>query len=419
MKSIVISKPDKSLTGTVNLPASKSISNRLLMIRALTPAGFTIHNLSQADDTALLQRHLETILRGNGKKRVAELDCGNAGTVMRFLTSFLSVRTGKWMLTGSDRMKQRPIGILVDALRHLGVTIDYLAKPDYPPILISGGNLQSNRVSLDPRVSSQFTTALLLIAPVLPGGLNIHLKGKQVSAPYTDMTVRLMQQFGVKVKKSGSGIRVSHSSYFPADIAVEADWSAAAFWYEAAVFAHEVDLELTGLNQNSLQGDAILPEIYRNFGIRTEFTGRGIRLTRFGKNIDGFYYDFTDYPDIAQAVMATCTGLGIRGRFEGVQSLQIKETDRLRAMKYEMEKLGIRVTISKTGDLITALEIEPVKRLFPEDLAFETYGDHRTAMSLAPLALVSGKLKIINPEVVAKSYPDFWEHMKNAGFQIR
>lgn len=418
MKSIVITKPDRSLRGTIGLPASKSISNRLLMIRAMTADGFDIHNLSKADDTTLLQKHLAAVLQGNGRKKVIELDCGNAGTVIRFLASFLAARPGRWVLTGSDRMKQRPIGILVDALRQLGTTIDYLAKPEYPPILISGGDLKGGQVTLDPRISSQFTTALLLIAPCLPEGLRIHLKGRPVSALYTEMTIRLMKQFGIKISKNKQGIHVRHGAYIPARITVESDWSAAAFWYEAAVFARDVDLLLTGLDQDSLQGDAILPRIYQNFGVRTEFTGDGVRLTRFAKKIDGFYFDFTDYPDIAQAVMATCTGLGIRGRFEGVQSLQIKETDRLKAMKYEMEKLGIRATLSKTGDLVTALEIEPFKHVIPEDLTFETYGDHRTAMSLAPLALISGKLKLINPEVVAKSYPDFWEHLNDTGFRI-
>jgi 3-phosphoshikimate 1-carboxyvinyltransferase len=259
---------------------------------------------------------------------------------------------------------------------------------------------------------------LLLIAPYLPDGLILHLKGKQVSLPYAQMTIQLMQLFGSKVKQGKTRIHIGAGAYTTHDYTVESDWSAAAFWYEAAVFADEVDLELTGLRFDSLQGDSVLPVIYHNFGIMTEFTDRGIRLTKTKKKIDGFYFDFTDYPDIAQAVIVTCAGIGIRGRFEGVQSLQIKETDRLRAMKSEIEKFGGQVTFSREGTLITTLEIKPAKPNFPGDLTFESFKDHRTAMSLAPLVLKTGKIRILNPEFVVKSYPRFWEHLTSVGFDI-
>ncbi len=419
MKSIVISKPDKILKGSIQLPASKSISNRLLLIRALCGNDFKINNLSDAADTLLLQKLLETILQGKGKKKVTEIDTANAGTVMRFLTSFLSIQPGKWVLTGSERMKQRPIGILADAMKHLGASIEYLSKPGYPPLLINGGDLSGKEITIDPGVSSQFTTALLLIAPCLPKGLVIHLKGKSVSMPYAEMTIRLMQLFGAQVKLGKTRVHVQPGTYTPGEITVESDWSAAAFWYEAAVFAEVVDIELRGLLFDSLQGDAVLPAIYQNFGITTEFTDQGIRLTKTVKKIDGFYFDFTDFPDIAQAVISTCAGIGIRGRFEGVQSLQIKETDRLRAMKNEIEKLRVPVAFFGEGDWISALEIKPVKPVFPDGLTFETYGDHRMAMTLAPLAMKTRSLIIRNPDVVMKSYPDFWEHLKSVGFNIQ
>jgi 3-phosphoshikimate 1-carboxyvinyltransferase len=245
------------------------------------------------------------------------------------------------------------------------------------------------------------------------------LKGKKVSSLYVDMTVRLMEFFGARIKAGKTRIHVRPGVYTPCELTVESDWSAAAFWYEAAVFADDVDLELEGLKFESLQGDAILPAIYQNFGIRTEFTGKGVRLTKVRKKIDGFYFDFTDYPDIAQSVIITCTGLGIRGRFEGLKSLQIKETDRLRALKNEIEKLGIQVVASDKGDEMPAMEINASKPGFPSGLAFESYGDHRMAMTLAPLALKAGPLKILNPDVVVKSYPQFWEHLKMTGFEIR
>lgn len=419
MKSILVRKPDNCLKGSLLLPASKSISNRLLMIQALSGKEYTINNLSEAGDTLLLQRLLETIPGGPGRKKVVELDAANAGTVLRFLTAFLSLKPGKWVLTGSERMKQRPVGILVDALKHLGAAIEFLAKPGYPPLLISGGGITGRELSIDSGTSSQFITALLLIAPYLPKGLILHLKGKTVSSPYVDMTIRLMQLFGSKVKQSKTRVHVRPGTYEARDYTVESDWSAAAFWYEAAVFADEVDLELLGLQFESLQGDSILPVIYQNFGIRTEFTQHGIRLTKVDKRIDGFYFDFTDYPDIAQAVIATCAGIGIRGRFEGLQSLQIKETDRLQAMKSEIEKIGVRVTFSRDHDAITALEITPAKPKFADSLTFESWGDHRTVMSLVPFAFKADSLKIRNPEVVEKSYPQFWEHMKSLGFEMQ
>lgn len=419
MKSIILSKPDKILKGKIALPSSKSISNRLLMIRALSGKDFAIDNLSEADDTGLLQKLIAIISSGHGKKNVIEIDAAHAGTVMRFLTAWLAVKQGKWVLTGSERMKQRPIGILVEALNHLGASIDYLAKPGFPPLLIIGREISGSDVFIDQGVSSQFITALLLIAPYLPHGLTLHLKGQKVSTPYVDMTLRLMEYFGIQVKAGKTRIHVKPGLYKPREYRVESDWSAASFWYESAVFADEVDLELEGLKFESLQGDSILPVIYQNFGIRTEFTETGIRLTKVKKKIDGFYFDFTDCPDIAQPVIATCAGLGLRGRFEGLKSLQIKETDRVSALKNEIEKLGVQVIVSDKDNELLAMELRIPRRSMQPGLTFETYGDHRMAMAMAPLVLKADNIKILNPDVVVKSYPLFWEHLKLVGFEIR
>jgi len=296
MKAVVVSNPTKSLKGKIALPASKSISNRLLMIRALSGCDFTISNLSEADDTLLLGNLIDAIHHHHEPSRLMEIDTKNAGTVMRFLTAYLAARPGKWMLTGSERMKQRPIGILVEALKNLGAVIDYLSKIEYPPILVKGNPLTGKEVTIDAGISSQYSTALLLIAPYLPEGLTIHHKGTVVSIPYIRMTTRLMQYYGASAKEGKTCIKVPPGRYLPRRFQVEADWSAAAFWYEAAVFAQEVDLELHGLFQNSLQGDAILPEIYQNFGIHTEFNAQGIHLTRIRKKPEGFYFDFTIIP---------------------------------------------------------------------------------------------------------------------------
>ena len=418
IKSIVIAKPDKILKGCIRLPASKSISNRLLMIRALSGNDFEIRNLSEAEDTVLLQKLIASVNAGIATNKPKELDAGMAGTVMRFLTAWLAIRDGKWVVTGSERMKQRPIGILVEALNYLGASIDYLAKPGYPPLLIRGTKLHSRELGVDAGVSSQFTTALLLIAPYLHDGLIINLKGKAVSSPYVKMTIKQMELSGARIKEGKTRISVKPGLYLPVDFTVEADWSAASFWYEAAVFAEDVDIELVGLQADSLQGDSVLPMVYQNFGIKTEFTTKGIRLTKIRRKIDGFYFDFTHCPDIAQSVIATCAGLGIRGRFEGLKSLQIKETDRLRAMKNEISKLGIAIELINEGDGNTAMEIKSSKGSFPPGLTFETYGDHRMAMAMAPLVLKTGTLKIMNPDVVVKSYPNYWKDLTSAGFDL-
>jgi len=338
--------------------------------------------------------------------------------VMRFLTAYLATRPGKWMLTGSDRMKQRPVAVLAEALKSLGASIDYLAKIGYPPILIKGQPVSGKEVAIDAGISSQYSTALLLIAPYLPHGLLIHHKGLVVSTPYIRMTTRLMQFYGARLKSGKTRINIHPGVYKSRDFKVESDWSAAAFWYEAAVFAEEVDLEIFGLFSNSLQGDSILPSIYQNFGIRTEFNDNGIRLTRSRKKVDGFYFDFTDYPDIAPSVIATCAVLGIRSRFEGLRSLRIKESDRLNALKNELEKIGVEIIVSGPGDVMPSLEFKSFKPGFSSDLTFETYGDHRMAMTFAPMALKCGTVRIMNPDVVVKSYPGFWKHLQDLGFEI-
>ncbi|MCK9202941.1 MAG: 3-phosphoshikimate 1-carboxyvinyltransferase [Bacteroidales bacterium] len=417
MKAILVSCPSKVLKGKLVLPASKSISNRLLLIRALSGEDFTIHNISEADDTRLLQKLLEEIRTYKGN-RVLEMDTANAGTVMRFLTAYLAARPGKWMLTGSERMKQRPIAVLAEALNNLGAAIDYLAKIGYPPILIKGQPLTGKEVTIDAGISSQYSTALLLVAPYLPSGLILHQEGTVVSTPYIRMTTRLMQYYGARIKTGKQRIAILPGVYKSRDFTIEADWSAASFWYEAAAFAEDVDLQLNGLFPNSLQGDDILPAIYQNFGIKTEFNDQGIHLTRVRKKVDGFYFDFTDFPDIAPSVITTCAALGIRSRFEGLRSLRIKETDRLRALKNELEKLGLDILVSAPGDVMPSLEFNSFQPGFRTDLTFETYGDHRMAMTFAPLALKMGSIRIMDPDVVVKSYPCYWEHLQELGFII-
>ncbi|TRZ71152.1 MAG: 3-phosphoshikimate 1-carboxyvinyltransferase [Bacteroidetes bacterium] len=420
MKTITIIKTDRNLVGSIRLPSSKSISNRLLIIQALASTDFDIAHLSDSDDTLLLQDLLQKIREHKGRTLMAELDTSNAGTVMRFLTAYLSMVPGKWILTGTERMKQRPIGILVDGLKSMGAQIDYLSKLGYPPIMIHGTSLKGKEIIVDPGISSQFISALIIIGPKIPGGLTLHLSGPAVSFPYVEMTIGLLKDFGIHVVHERSRIFIPEGDYLPCNFTVESDWSAAAFWYEAAALADHVDLELEGLSRESLQGDSVISEIFRAFNVVTEFTGKGIHLTKSSQPIqeNQFKFNFSDHPDIAPAVITSCAMLGLNGIFTGLKSLQIKETDRLLALKTEYEKIGITAETYSTGNLIPAMEISASRIACRPGLQIKTYGDHRMAMTFAPLAILNGNIRIEDPEVVTKSYPGFWNDLVSVGFEI-
>ena len=419
MKTITVIKADKTLKGSITLPSSKSLSNRLLILQQLYPDSLQINNLSEAEDTLLMTRLLREIAGKKPESNYLELDTGNAGTAMRFLTAYLSNVPGKWILRGSERMKQRPIGLLIDALKFLGADIEYLGRIGYPPLMIKGKLLKGGEIRIESGTSSQFISALLLIAPVLPGGLKILLKGEPVSFPYIDMTLYLLKSLGIGAVKERNRIVISQNNGInQKTIKVESDWSSAAFWYEAAALSDDVDLVLEGLQKISFQGDAILADIFRNFGVESEFFENGVRLTKIKKKIDGFYFDFTDYPDLAPAVITSCLAMGLRGRFEGLKNLKIKETDRLQALKTEYRKMGINLDPDSTSDLVPRIEFSPQKFQPVIDSKIDTYNDHRMAMAFAPLAVRFGSIRIENPIVVGKSYPHFWEHMTSVGFVI-
>ncbi len=420
MKTFTIKKTDRNLVGSIRLPSSKSISNRLLVIRALASNGFDIAHLSDSDDTLLLQNLLQKIREHQGRSSMTELDTSNAGTVMRFLTAYLSMVPGKWILTGADRMKQRPIGILVDGLKSMGAQIDYLSKLGYPPVMIHGTSLKGKEIIVDPGISSQFISALIIIGPKIPGGLTLHLSGPAVSFPYVKMTIGLLKDFGIHVVQERSRIFITEGDYLPCNFKVESDWSAAAFWYEAAALADNVDLELEGLSRESLQGDSVISDIFRAFNVVTEFTGKGIHLTKSSEPIqkNQFKFNFSDHPDIAPAVITSCAMLGLNGIFTGLKSLQIKETDRLLALKTEYEKIGIKAETYSTGNLIPAMEIMASRIACQPGLQIKTYGDHRMAMTFSLLAILNGNIRIEDPEVVTKSYPGFWNDLVSVGFEI-
>lgn len=401
-----ISKHNRVLKGEIVLTASKSESNRLLLIRALCAASFPIHHLAAAKDTQTMIQLLE------GKSDT--WDVGPAGTTMRFLTAYAALQPGNKILTGSDRMRNRPIKILVNALHDLGAEIQYMEKEGCPPLNIKGGKLKGGKIFIDGSVSSQYLSALLMIAPKLKGGLEMHLTGKVASVPYLKMTLRLMEYFGAKWSWEGAVINVEEGSYAPKEFTVEADWSGASYWYQMAAFATELDLTIKGLKQHSLQGDSAIVKMYEKLGVRSEFLKDGVRLTKNNNTLPSeFKDDFTDCPDVAQTLAVTLAGLGIGGKLTGLESLRIKETDRIAAIQNELAKFGI--TVDAEGDY--AMIVHPGK-LKESKISIQTYEDHRMAMAFAPLAMLINGVVIEEPEVVEKSYPAFWSDLKSVGFSF-
>ena len=400
------------LKGEVTLAGSKSISNRVLIIQALCNTDFTIDALANANDTELLAN----LLKSNDEV----LDAGPAGTTFRFLTAYLALSGGNRILTGSERMKQRPIKVLVDACRKLGATISYLENEGFPPLKISSGTMSGDKLLAIPaNTSSQYISALLLIAPILPGGLSLELTGKIVSRPYIEMTLGLMQYFGVSHTWENQVIIISEQAYQAKPFIVEADWSAASYYYSLAALSEEADISLNGLFENSLQGDSALINIFESFGVKTHFTERGIRLIKNQTLIpDTFHYDFILCPDLAQTLAVVCSGLGTKGYFSGLETLRIKETDRIQALENEISKGGCHISLFST-DSTTGKEVFEVSGKFEssEIPVFKTYEDHRMAMAFAPLALLL-PIEIEEPMVVIKSYPDFWTDFQQLGLSI-
>ena len=447
-----------SVNSSIVLPSSKSISNRALAIGALAGSIASITNLSDCDDTEVMQRWLT--------ERPSTVDVGAAGTSMRFSTALLAVGQGEHVITGSERMKNRPIKILVDALRRLGADISYVEKEGYPPLRIVGkGGLSYGSVSLPGNVSSQYISALMMIGPYLKDGLILTLTDKVISRPYIEMTMSLMRQFGAKVywdcssdESNGTVDEPCHSNgivdelchsngtvdeslesnsaddkstesnviivepgrYAVKSFNVESDWSAASYWYEMVALSSEGDARvlLPGLYEDSLQGDSKGREVFSLLGVKTEYTKDGVLLSKKTREVDTLEYDFVKMPDLAQTFVVTCCMMGVPFHFTGLESLKIKETDRIVALKNEMAKLGFDLEDRNDSELLwdgrrRALTAEEYDRV-----AIDTYEDHRMAMSFAPVALVNGSIRINNPHVVSKSYPRYWDNLLTAGFQF-
>ena len=399
----------------VSLPASKSISNRALIIYALSGGRQLPENLSDCDDTQVILDALRYMPE--------EINIKAAGTAMRFMTAYLSVMRGTHVLTGTERMKQRPIGILVDALRKLGADISYEGKEGYPPLRITGQSIEGGELEIEGSVSSQYISALLMIGPVLKKGLELKLTGDIISRPYIDLTLWMMREYGADAEWTAADtITVKHKPYVNRDYVIENDWSGASYWFEILALSdnREAQVVLNGLKDGSKQGDSVVRYIFSLLGVKTMFQSKttsdpqDVTLKRNGRCVPKLEYDFVNSPDLAQTVIVTCAALGIPFHFKGLATLKIKETDRIEAMKREMRKLGYVIQDRNDSELIWDGErCEPSM-----EEGIDTYNDHRMALSFAPYAMKSGSLIINNPQVVTKSYPHFWKSLVDAGFSI-
>ena len=381
----------------IPLPSSKSESNRVLVIDALTDGENQIENLAEARDTQTMISLLE--------KDPAIYDVLDAGTTMRFLTAYAAVTNKNKVMSGTVRMCERPIGILVDALREIGADINYLGVEGFPPLAVSGLTTQkSNKIKIRGDVSSQYISALLMIAPVLPDGLSLELMGKVGSKTYIEMTLQLMQHFGVHANWDGNQISIRPQPYRPSSYKVESDWSGASYWFSLLACAEKGELLLKGLKENSLQGDSEIVKIMDSLGVASEFTPEGVFLTK--KPVTGLSsFDFTHCPDLAQTVAVTCAVIGQKSRFYGLESLRIKETDRILALQNELKKIGADF-VEEEDDSFTVIPTADI----PKKINIHTYDDHRMAMAFMPL-ITKTVVEFDDPEVVNKSYPSFWKHV--------
>ena len=395
----------KEINLQIKLPASKSISNRALILNALAYSPYDIQNLSDCDDTRVMVKAL-------GSNNTT-FDIGAAGTAMRFLTAFLSKTVGEWTITGSERMRNRPIKLLVDALNSLGAKVEYVDKEGYPPLKIYGSALMGGEISLNGGVSSQYISALMMIAPYMQNGLEIKLEGNVISVPYIRMTMSMMKEFGVSVIFDNNRIEIKPQTYLPIQYKVESDWSAASYWYEILSIAGKGQIMLEGLNQNSYQGDSKVAELFEQLGVKTEYKDEGVLLISTQKYTSKFEYDFVNQPDLAQTFAVTCCLKNIPFVFSGLQSLKIKETDRIAALINELKKLGFVLFEPAEGQLAWNGEKSPTKlpKLEANTPSICTYEDHRMAMAFAPAALLT-PIEIEEPQVVSKSYPDFWNDLE-------
>lgn len=411
-KCLQLSHKNRKVKGTVHLTGSKSECNRALIIQALSKGLVHIENVSNAADTVTLMNALEAAGHA-GDKRVT-IDIGPAGTAMRFLTSYLNLVPGSFLLTGTQRMQERPIGLLTDALRKLGAQISFSKKHGFPPLEIEGKMTQvTNEIQINGNISSQYISSLLLVAPILPKGLILKIKGELASKPYVSMTLDMMKRAGIHYEWEGSTIRIDPQEYQKTALKIEPDWSAASYWYSIVALSESGEIFLKGLQKNSIQGDSEIADIMAHFGVKSTFQSDGVLLQKTDESSGKTHFDFKKCPDLAQTIVVLATALKRDLSFSGLETLKIKETDRVAALQNEIGKYGAQLI--EEGETYY-LKTENV--LFRKELRFSTYEDHRMAMAFAPLALMGVLIQIEEPDVVEKSYPDFWKDLVSTGFRV-
>ncbi|HLT88041.1 MAG TPA: 3-phosphoshikimate 1-carboxyvinyltransferase [Sphingobacterium sp.] len=411
---LTLRHPSKIIQGTVQLTGSKSESNRALIIQALSRGAVNVENLSAAADTVIMNKALALASTSREMGETVTVDIGPAGTAMRFLTSYLNLVEGNFILTGTERMQQRPIGILVDALKTLGADINYKKENGFPPLDIKGGMTQDKqKVRIQGNVSSQYLSSLLLIAASLKQGLVLEIEGELTSRPYVTMTLDMLQEAGISHTWADNTIEIAPQQFKTTTIYVEPDWSAASYWYAMVALSKKGKVVLPGLKAHSLQGDIAIVDIMAHFGVASSFQEDGLHIAKVNEGSDKVLFDFKACPDLAQTIVALAAAIGRDISITGVETLKIKETDRLAALKNEIEKFG--ATIVAGGE---TYHINTKDAYVPKNVTFDTYEDHRMAMAFAPLALVFDEVTINEPVVVEKSYPDFWKHLQQQGFTV-
>ena len=399
---IEINPKESNLNGNIQLESSKSISNRMLIIRALSQENFQINNLSQADDTVILDRLL------NDYKNLEEIDCHHAGTTLRFLTSFLSIKNGEWTLKGSERMHQRPIAPLVESLKQLGSNINYLEKSGYPPLRIKGQPINGDKIDIRGDISSQYISSLLMIAPIMKNGLNLNIVSDILSKPYIKMTLELMSNMGIEHTWDGASIVIKNQPYIGTSYSIENDWSGASFWYSFAALANSAEINLPFLYESSVQGDSNVRYIYEKLGVSTYFHEKGITIKKSPQLLENpISIDLKNYPDLGLPIAVTCAGLGLQTHLYGLESLKYKESDRLLMIKNELHKFNIESIVDSSS-----IVIKEGQKLEKPSSIIECHDDHRIPMSIAPLAMKIGKIKFNDKTVVNKSYPRFWNDLE-------
>ncbi len=406
-----ISKPNSDkITGIIQLVSSKSESNRALIIQAICDETISIKNLSTSDDTNTLKSLLGSYKNNN------VLDAHHAGTTYRFLVAFLSCQIGEWTLTGSERMKERPIKILVETLRENGANINYLEKDGYPPLLIKGSNLDLSNIQIDGSISSQYISALLLLGPSMVKATKISFIDRIISKPYINMTLAIMEYFGAKTKWENGSILIEKTPYKTNSLSIESDWSAASYWYQIVSLNNDSSVVIEGLKKQSFQGDSEVANVFKQLGVDTIYKENSISISNENSTPSRkIQLNLNNTPDLAQTIICTCAGLGIETIISGLETLVIKETNRLEALKNELKKFSVDLEIIENHTLY----LQGGQTITNPTSNVETYNDHRMAMAFAPLSLVVGSFKINNPEVVSKSYPNYWKDLESVGFKIQ